>query len=161
MNKQAFKALEGGEAATELLEDYEPRFAEVWDSYDWYFLYRALPEEYYTEKHLEPALLAGLWAGAVAQSRLEAELEALTQIVSEEKNCCLDEAQQIVEDILYDLEGQEVENCAREVGKLFTINKGWEKLAGVRKAEKHLDELIINIRKEVLGYGSLNPKIGE
>ena len=124
MNKKAFKALEAGEAATELLEDYEPSFAQVWDRYDWYFLYHALPEEYYTEKHLEPALLAGLWAGAVAHSRLEAELEALTQIVSDEKNCHPDEAREIVDDALYETETQEVENCAREVGKLFTKDKG-------------------------------------
>lgn len=148
--KQAFEALEGRYAATELLEDYDPEFAQVWDRYDWYFLYNALPEEYYTNEHLEPALLAALWAGAVAHSRLGAELEALIQIVAKETDCLLEEAQQIVEDICYDMEYQEVEDCAREAGKLFTTNKGWLNLAGVREAEERLDALISNISKEVL-----------
>ena len=76
----AFKALENGEATTELLEGYELN----WLKYDWYFLYGALPNKYYTKSKYKPALLAALWAGTVAKGRIEAEVEFLAQIISDE-----------------------------------------------------------------------------
>ena len=80
----AFEALENGEATTELLEGYEPGFELNWLKYDWSYLYNALPSKYYTKSKYKPALLAALWAGAIAKARLEAEVWLLAQIISEE-----------------------------------------------------------------------------
>ena len=143
----AFKALENGEATTELLEGYEPGFELDWLKYDWYFLYNALPSKYYTKSKYKPALLGALWAGAVAKGRIEAEVWFLAQIISDETRRTLDESLELVEDIVYD---QQVENCARAVGKLFTKKKGWEKLDKVIQAENALDELIYAIKTEAL-----------
>lgn len=152
----AFKALENGEATTELLEGYEPGFELNWLKYDWYFLYNALPSKYYTESKYKPALLGALWAGAVAKGRLETEVWFLAQIISDETRRTLDESLKLVEDIRNDKEEQQVENCARAVGKLFTKKKGWEKLDKVIQAENALDELIYAIRTEALKNNNNN-----
>ena len=145
----AFKALENGEATTELLEGYEPGFELNWLEHDRYFLHGALPNKYFTKSKYKPALLAALWAGTVAKARIEAEVEFLAQIISDKTGRTRDESLELVEDIRNDKEEQQVENCARAVGKLFTKKKGWEKLDKVIQAENALDELIYAIKAEV------------
>jgi hypothetical protein len=153
----AFKALENGEATTELLKGYEPGFELNWSKYDWYFLYDGLPNKYHTKSKYKPALLAAIWARTVARGRIEAEVEFLAQIISDETGRTLDQSLQLVEDIRYDKEEQQVENCARAVGKLFTKKKGWEKLDKVIQAENALDELIYAIKTEALkNYNNYN-----
>lgn len=73
-------------------------------------------------------------------------------MVSDETGRTLDESLELVEDIRYD----QVENCARAVGKLFTKKKGWKKLEEAIQAENALDELIYAIRTEALKNNNNN-----
>ena len=110
----AFKALENGEATTELLEGYEPGIELNWLKHDWYFLYGALPNKYYTKSKYKPALLGALWAGAVAEGRIKAEIESLAQIISDETGRTLDESLELVEDIRNDTTGRKLCKSSRK-----------------------------------------------